>query len=84
MRKLQQSCYDLTLSCPEGSKPPGVFSDTPLAKKNNSQKIFVGEMLIKTQDTTLLQIFCEFVINFKVFFISIRGPDKTFQEDLQA
>ena len=38
--------------------------------KSNIQKIFEGEMLIKIQCTTLLQISCEFVINSKVIFKS--------------
>ena len=34
-------------------------------------------MLIKTQRTILLQIFCKFVIKSKVIFKSMTGPDDT-------
>ena len=36
-------------------------------------KIFEGEMLIKIQHTTLLQIVCEFVINSNIIFKNIMG-----------
>ena len=41
-------------------------------------------MFIKIQHTTLLQIFCELVINSKIISKSVKGPDDTCQEDLQA
>ena len=33
-------------------------------------------MTIRTQPTTLLELFCEALLNFKVIFISMAGPDK--------
>ena len=33
----------------------------------------IKEMLIKIKAKTFLQIFCEFIINFKVIFNSIKG-----------
>ena len=36
-----------------------------LFNKSNFQKIYQGKILIKTQFTTLLQMFCEFMINFE-------------------
>ena len=41
-------------------------------------------MLIKTQHTTLFQVFCEIVINSHTIFKSIKGPDNICQKDLQA
>ena len=41
-------------------------------------------MLIIIQQTNLHQMFCEFVVDFKVIFKSIKGPDNTFQEELQV
>ena len=41
-------------------------------------------MLIKIQYTILLQIFCEFGLNSKVIFKSIKSPDNICQEDLQV
>ena len=38
-------------------------------------------MLIKIQFTTLLQIFCELMIIFKVILPSIQGPEETCQGD---
>ena len=37
-------------------------------------------MLIKTQHTTLLQIFSKIVINFKVIFKNIKSPDNTVEK----
>ena len=47
---------------------------TILAKANLG-KIFEGEMLFKGLQTTLLQIFCKIILNFKVVIESIIGPD---------
>ena len=41
-------------------------------------------MLIELQPTTLLQIFCDFMINSKVIFKSIKVPDDFCQGGLQA
>ena len=38
-------------------------------------KIFEGEMLISTKLTTLLEIFCELMLNSKVIFKNIVGQD---------
>ena len=54
---------------PEAAKAAWLFWNY-LSDNSNIQKIFEGEMLIKIQRTTLLQIFCEFVINRKVIFKS--------------
>ena len=53
-------------------------------EKNKFSEIFEGGMLINTQHTILLQIFCEFVINYKVIYESIEGTDNTCQKDVQA
>ena len=42
------------------------------------------EMLIRTPPTTLLQIFCEFMLNSKVILKSILDPDDTCLGYLQA
>ena len=47
-----------------------------------SQKIAEEEMLIKIPVTTLLEIFCEFVINSKVIFKSTKGPADSWQGNL--
>ena len=36
-------------------------------------------MFTDIQPTTLIQMFCEFMINFEVIFRSVQGPDDTFQ-----
>ena len=41
-------------------------------------------MLFKIQSTTLLQIYCEFMIYSKVIFKSVKGPDGTYQGNLHA
>ena len=55
-----------------------------LSSKRNFLKIFEGEMLIKTQPTSFLQIFCEFLLNSKNVSINILGPDDSRQGDHQA
>ena len=55
-----------------------------LSNESYFQKVFDGNMLIKIQPKTLLQIFNEFIINFKVILKSIESPDDTCQWDLQA
>ena len=42
------------------------------------QKIFEEEMLIRTQPTTLLQMFQEFLITFKLISKSFIDPDNIF------
>ena len=49
-----------------------------------NQKFFQEEILIRSWDTTLLQIFCEFVINSKVIWKIIKGPEDNCQENSQA
>ena len=44
-----------------------------LARKNINWKTFEGEMLIRTLPTTLLQIFCKIILNFKVIVKIIRN-----------
>ena len=46
-----------------------------LSNKTNFQEKFQEKMLIKIQHTTLIQIFCEFMINSRVIPKSISDPD---------
>ena len=64
-------------------KYPDNFDDIILHKRI-SQNIIEGEMLIKTQLTNSLQIFCELMHNSKVILKSIIGPDDTCQGDHHA
>ena len=41
-------------------------------------------MFMMIQTLTLLQIFCDFMINFKVILKSIKSPDNTSPGDIQA
>ena len=41
-------------------------------------------MLIKSEPTTLLQIFCEIMFDSKVISKNVIGPDNNFHVDLQA
>ena len=54
----------------------------PILIKNSNKsifwKIFEGEMLIRSQTTTLLQIFCELLLYSPVIFKSMRVADITF------
>ena len=43
-----------------------------------------GELFIRTLSTTLLQIFCEFMLHSKVIFESMADTDDTNQVNLQA
>ena len=43
-------------------------------------RILEGELLIRTQSTTIHQIFSEAVLNSKVIFKNIIGPDDTWPE----
>ena len=45
------------------------------------KKIFERDMLIWTKLTTFFHIFCEFLINFEVTFITIIGADDIWQGD---
>ena len=40
-------------------------------------KIFEGEMFIRSQTITLLQIFCELMLSFKVILKTMRVADVT-------
>ena len=51
-----------------------------LSNKSNFQEIFAGEILIRIQPTTLLQIFYEVKTNFKVILKSNEGPDDIVKE----
>ena len=46
--------------------------------KSVLSKIFEGEMFIRILPTTLLQIFCENLLNFQGFFKSMKIADDTF------
>ena len=46
--------------------------------------IFEGELLIKTLFTTLIPIFCIFILHLKVIFKSVTGAEDTGQVDLKA
>ena len=48
-----------------------------LSKKTNIEKIFEGELFIRTFFTTLLQIFFKFMFYSKVISKSMTGPDDT-------
>ena len=56
---------------------PDYFVDIFLTKAFLS-KIFEGEMFIRILPTTLLQIFCENLLNLKVIFKSMKIADDTF------
>ena len=47
-------------------------------KKYNKEKIFDGEILIRTLATTLLQIFCKIILNLWDIVKSILDPDDNF------
>ena len=47
-------------------------------KEKHLIKIFIGEMLIRTLPTSLLQIFCKIILNSKVIVKSIIDPDDNF------
>ena len=64
-------------------KTPDLFDDISLTKAI-FKKIFEEKMLITIQPTTLLQIFCEFIITSQVIFKSSIDPDDTCQEYLQV
>ena len=45
------------------------------------RKIFHGEMSIRILSTTLFQIFCKIILNFKVIVKSIIDTDDNFQRN---
>ena len=51
------------------------FNPLMLTDKGIIGEVFQGEMLIRTLPTTPLQIFCEFIPNFKDIAKSSRSPD---------
>ena len=53
-------------------------------KKAIFQKIIEGEVLLKIQATTLLQIFYELMVYSKVILKSTKGSDDTCQGDFQT
>ena len=55
-------------------KQPDNF-DQILPGKGIVRKIFDGEMLVRTYPTTLPQMFCKIIFNFKVMVKSSLGPD---------
>ena len=52
-----------------------------ISGKSLIQKIFEGEILFRCQPTHLFQLFCKNIINSKVIFKSIIGPDDTRKGD---
>ena len=46
-------------------------------------KILEGEMLFRTQSITLMLIFCETNLNFKVNVQSIKDPDNNFNSNFK-
>ena len=50
-----------------------------LAGNSIVKKLFDGEMLIRTLPTTLLQIFCNIILNSKVIDENILDPDDNFE-----
>ena len=55
-----------------------------LSNESIVEKIFEGELLIRTLPTTLLQIFCKISCNSKVIVKSIIDPDDNFQRMSKA
>ena len=51
------------------------------SRKHFFLKIFEGEMLIRTQQTTHIQILCKMILNFQVIVKSIINPDDNFKKD---
>ena len=45
------------------------------------RKIFQGEMSIRILSTTIFQIFCKIILNFKVIVKGIIDPDDNFQRN---
>ena len=48
------------------------------------RKIFEGAMLIRTLPTSLLQIFCEAILNFQVIVKSVKDPCDNFKSNSHA
>ena len=59
---------------PVASNPLDYFSDISLTILSSFQKIFEGILLIKIQSTIPLEIFYEFIINFKVSKLFFKAP----------
>ena len=72
----------LTLKCSLQPKPAWWFWCN-LLNASIVEKIFEGEMLIRTLPTTLLQIFCNISCNSKVIVKSIIDPDNNFRGPLK-
>ena len=47
-------------------------------RQKHNWKIFEGEMLIRTLSTTLFQLLCKIVLNFKVIDMNIKEPYNNF------
>ena len=73
----QKSKYHLTHSHSERPKQAWQFGNIFLIQAFFLQ-ISEGKMLIRIQTTTLLQIFCEFLLYYQVIFKSMRVADDTF------
>ena len=64
------------LTAPKSSR---IILPDNLAGKSKVEKIFEGEMLFRTSQTTLLQMFYKIFLNSKVIIKSIIDPDDNFQ-----
>ena len=52
--------------------------------ESNIEKTYGGELFFSILYTTLLQIFCEFMLHSKVILKSKTSPDDSYQVDLQV
>ena len=50
--------------------------------KASFEKIAEGEMLVRTQSTTLFQIFCKIILYFLVIFKSMKELDNIFSKEI--
>ena len=60
-----------------GQNRPDDFENI-LDKKAFFMRTFEEEMLIRSHTTTLIQIFCELLLNYQVIFKGVRVADDTF------
>ena len=71
----EEKIFSLPINALIGQKQPHHFDDILQTLKAKSEKIFDGEMSIRTLPTYLLQIFCKTILNFKVIVRSTIDPD---------
>ena len=78
------SCEYLNLLTPVAAKNAWLLLWYLSNNLSNIQKIFEGELLIRTLSKTLLHIFYKFMHHSKIILNSMTGPDDTCQVNLQA